>query len=93
MWSFFVWGGHHHVNGIQSHGTVTESSPKIQAHVPDVLIGQNTETSVLGDTERFIQLDKVRGWESKITQIHHSPKAKEGVFLWLGSKGGGVSGN
>ena len=35
--------------------TVAQLPPKIQVHVPDVLVGQNIETPVLGDGEKFIR--------------------------------------
>lgn len=54
--------------------SVTESPPKIQIYVPSVLVGQDTDTRVLNDRERFIRFGQSE-------RTHLPPKSKSNEFL------------
>lgn len=73
---------------------VTEPPPKIQFVCPNALVSQTLRGWWLAIEKGFFDLAKARSWESKISQIHLPQRAKgQGVFMWLGRKGRGVSGN
>lgn len=57
---------------------------KIQVCVPDALVGQNTEIWCLEIEKSLFDLVKMKGWESKISQIRPPfclPKTAK--VLWL----------